>query len=133
MLTPLHLIFGFKVSSLPDVIPSEEQECAISVNKRFHYLSKLRDHFWNKWRREYLTDLRQYYKGNNGYQPRTVSVGEVVIIHEENVKRGLWKIGKMEVIIRGRDRVIKREKLRVITKGKPVLFNRPVQILYPWK
>ena len=58
MLTPSHLIFGFRLSSLPDVIPSEEEECVPSANKRFHYLSKVRDHFWNRWRREYLTDLR---------------------------------------------------------------------------
>ena len=45
MLTPSHLIFEFRLSSLPDVIPSGEEECLPSVNKRFHYLSKVRDHF----------------------------------------------------------------------------------------
>ena len=32
---------------------------------------------------------------------RTVSIGDVVIVFEENVKRGLWKIGKAEEVIRG--------------------------------
>ena len=133
MLTSSHLIFGFRLSSLPDVISSEEQECVLSANKRFHYLSKVRDHFWNRWSREYLTHLGEYHKGKNKCQLRTVSVGYVVIVHEENVRRGLWKIWKVEEIIRGRDDVIRGGKVGVITKGKPVLLNRPVQKLYPLK
>ena len=133
MLTPSHVIFGFRLSSLPDVIPSKEEECVPSVNKRFHYLSKVRDHFWNKWRREYLTALREYHKGKYEVQLRTVSVGDVVIVYEENVKRGFWKIGKVEEVIQGRGGVVQGAKVRVITKGKPVIINRPVQKLYPLK
>ena len=84
-----------------DVIPSEEEESVPSANKRFHYLSKVRDHFWNRWRREYLTDLREYHRGKCESQVRTVSIGDVVIVFEENVTRGLWKIGKVEEVIRG--------------------------------
>ena len=128
MLTPSHLIFGFRLSSLPDVIPSEEEECVPSANKRFHYLSKVRDHFWNRWRREYLTDLREYHKGKYEVQLRTVSVGDVVIVYEENVKWG----GGLEDRESGRsnpggDGVVRGAKVRVITKGKPVVINRPVQ------
>ena len=97
----------------------------------FHYLSKVRDHFWNRWRREYLTDLREYDRGKCESQVRTVSIGDVVIVFEENVKRGLWKIGKVEEVIRGRDGVVRGAKVKVMTKGKPVLLNRPVQKLYP--
>ena len=131
MLTPSQLIFGFRLSSLPDVIPSEEEESVPSANKMFHYLSKVRDHIWNRWRREYLTDLREYHKGKYEGQLRTVSVGHVVIVYKENVKRGFWKIEKVEEVIRGRDGVVRGAKVRVITKGKPVVINRPVQKLYP--
>ena len=84
-----------------------------------------------KWRREYLTDLREYHRGKCESQVRTVSIGDVVIVFEENVKRGLWKIGKVEEVIRGRDGVVRGAKVKVMTKGKPVLLNRPVQKLYP--
>ena len=62
---------------------------------------------------------------------RTVSIGDVVIVFEENVKQGLWKIGKVEEVIRGRDGVVRGAKVKVMTKGKLVLLNRPVQKLYP--
>ena len=112
IITPSHLKFLFRLSSLPDVIPSEEQEFALIVNKRFHYLSKVRDHFWNRWRSGYLTDLREYHKGKNKCQLRTVSVGNVVIVHGENVRRGLWKVGKVEEIAWERDGVIRGAKVK---------------------
>ena len=56
---------------------------------------------------------------------------DVVIVHEENVRKGLWKTGKVEEIIQRRDGVIRGAKARVITKGKPVLLSGPVQKLYP--
>ena len=55
----------------------------------------------------------------------------MVIVYEENVKWGFWKIGKVEEVIQGRDGVVRGAKVRVITKGKPVVINRPVQKLYP--
>ena len=125
MLTPSHLIFGLSYH------PSEEEECVPSANKRFHYFSKVRDHFWNRWRCEYMTDLREYHKRKYEGQLRTVIAGDVVIVYEENVKRGFWKIGKVEEVIRGRDCVVRGAKVRVITKGKPVVINKPVQKLYP--
>ena len=42
MLTPSHLIFGFRLSSLPDIISSEEQECALSANKKLRKLREIR-------------------------------------------------------------------------------------------
>ena len=42
-----------------------------------------------------------------------------------------WKIGKVEEVIWGRNGVVQGAKVRVITKGKPVVINRPVQKLYP--
>ena len=79
----------------------------------------------------YLTDLREYHRGKHESQLRTVSVGDVVIVHEENVKRGLWKIEKVDEVIRGRDGMVRGAKVRVMTKDKPVLINRLVQIVPP--
>ncbi|KAL9955946.1 hypothetical protein ACROYT_G037352 [Oculina patagonica] len=60
-----------------------------------------------------------------------VSAGEVVLVHEDNGKRSNWKMGKVEELIVGKDKEVRGVKLRVITKGKPIFVNRPVQKLYP--
>ena len=78
-----------------------------------------------------MTDLREYHKGKYEGQLRTVSVGDVVIVYEENLKWGFWKIGKVEEVIWVRDGAVQGAKVRVITKGKPGVINRPVQKLYP--
>ena len=52
MLTPSHLLYGFRLLFLPDAIPREgDQEHESSMSERFQYLSKVRAHFWNRWRR----------------------------------------------------------------------------------
>ena len=52
---------------------------------------------------------------------------DVVIIKGEEKNRGLWKLGIVEELITGRDRVVRGAKLRA---GRSYL-ERPVQHLYP--
>jgi hypothetical protein len=67
-------------------------------------LSTKLKHFWNRWHREYLCDLREHHdcKGNKS-NARTVKVGEVVIVSEEGKKRGQWRNGIVEKLVVGRD------------------------------
>lgn len=60
-----------------------------------------------------------------------VSIGNVVLVHEDNVKRSNWKMGKVVEQIVGKDGIVRGAKLRMITKGKPIIVNRAVQKLYP--
>lgn len=62
MLTPSHLIYGRPLLSLPE-IRNDEEESEMGLLRRFRYLDKLRIYFWNRWRREYLTDLREHHQG----------------------------------------------------------------------
>ena len=58
-------------------------------------------------------------------------VGDVVIVYEDGVKRNSWKMAIIEDLIQGKDNQVRGAKVRVITKGKVVRLNRPVQMLYP--
>ena len=90
----------------------------------------MRIHFWNRWRREYLTDLREHHRGKRESQNK-VSIGDVVLVHEDNAMRSNWKKGKVVEQIVGKDSVERDAKLRFITKGKPIIVNRAVQKLHP--
>ena len=86
-------------------------------------------HFWNyRWRKEYLANLREFHKCKSGKREREAEVGDVVVVYEEERKRGEWKMGVRET---GRDNVVRGATVRVVTKGKPILLSRPVQKLYP--
>ena len=89
-------------------------------------------HFWNRWRREYLGNLREFHRPRGErYGVADVQVGDVVTIYEDDVKRNKWKLGVVEGLIGGKDDIVRCSKLRVATNGKPDHLSRPVQKLYP--
>ena len=46
------------------------------------------NHFWNRWQREYLANLREFYRCKVQNRDRTVEVGDIVVVYEEEKKRG---------------------------------------------
>ena len=132
VLTPSHLIYGRRIKTLPDEVA--EPDDAINIDNcsaRFKYLSTRLSHFWNRWRKEYLANLREFHKCKSGKREREVEVGDVVVVYEEERKRGEWKMGVVERLVTGRDNVVRGATVRVVTKGKPIRLSRPVQKLYP--
>ena len=132
VLTPSHLIYGRRIKTLPDEIVEPDDDMSQDVcSSRFKYLSTRLIHFWNRWRKEYLANLREFHRCKSGKQERTVEVGDVVLVYEEERKRGEWKMGVVESLVTGKDGVVRGANVRVITKGKPIHLSRPVQKLYP--
>lgn len=131
ILTPSHLMFGRRIKTMPDEVIEDEEEGETRYTKRFRYLSIRLAHFWNRWRREYLTNLREFHRNKVSDDAKPVQVGDVVTVYEENKKRGEWKMAVVESLIKGKDEVVRGANIRVIAKGKPTRMSRPVQRLYP--
>ena len=132
VLTPSHLIYGRKLVGIPDELDSKDEEVEQgSLIRRFRYLARKRAHYWNRWHKEYLTNLREHHRqisGRKGAQPQT---GDVVLVQEDKQKRGRWKMGIVERAILGKDQNVRGAVVRLVSKGKPVTLNRPVRKLYP--
>ena len=48
------------------------------------------------------------------------------------MKRNMWKLGKVEELIVGKDSVVRGAVVRISRSGKPsVLLRRPLKLLYP--
>ena len=61
-----------------------------------------------------------------------VSVGDVVIIHEDSQPRGMWHLGCIEKLLPGTDGETRGAVLRVAGRGRRAKFlRRPIQRLYP--
>ena len=133
VLTPSHLIYGRRIKGMPDdIVESDDYTGNNACEKRFRYLTMRLRHFWNRWRREYLANLREFHRPRGEtYGVADVQVGDVVTVFEDDVKRNKWKLGVVEGLIEGKDDVVRGAKIRVITNGKPVHLSRPVQKLYP--
>ena len=98
-LTPSHLLIGRRVLNLPDgnlhcgLIEGNGMEFTHeSLNRRMDHLNKTLNHFWKRWKNEYLLQLREYHR----YEPKTdvkgntLSEGDVVLIHSDSK---LWDFG----------------------------------------
>ena len=130
-LTPSHLMFGHRLTPLSfDVETPVDVDSSDKLCKRFLYLSRKLTHFWNRWRREYLTNLREQHKLKN-FAPNKVAEGDVIQVHDENTKRGQWKIGIVEKLIFGKDGQVRGASVRLVGKGKLQTLTRPLQKLYP--
>ena len=142
-LTPSHLIVGRRILSLPDHLSHlddiGDEEFALNpaqLTRRMKHLANILNHFWDRWRSEYLSELREVHSYTAKRQTKSkhsvVSVGDVVVVYDEHLPRGLWKLGKIVSVMKGRDGFIRGATVKIGNKdGQKVLLNRPIQLLYP--
>jgi hypothetical protein len=63
-------------------VTSDGEDNEAGVTRRYRNLAERRVHFWNRWRREYLADLREHHKVITKNRNRKVSIGDVVLVYE---------------------------------------------------
>ena len=130
-ITPAHLLHGGPIVTLPhhnvqddeldDPTYGETTDLRRSVKAQALLLS----HFWNRWKTEYLTALREFHR-TTGSNMQKVKVGDVVLIHDDT-PRIQWKLAIIEKINKGEDGLIRSVNVKTST-GKT---NRPITKLYP--
>ena len=75
--------------------------------------------------------MREFHRGKLEKPTNGVEKGDVVVVYEDNVKRGNWKMAEVTEVILGRDGQARGAKVRMVRNGKVVYLSRPVQKLYP--
>ena len=138
-LTPSHLLVGHRIFNMPQPNYSGDEDYendvpATGLTQRFKYLNTVLTHFWNRWRKEYLSELREghRYSRKNGGNNIKIAVGDVVLVHDQDLPRTLWKLAVVKRLIEGTDGEIRAAEIRVKSgKQASSLFRRSVQHLYP--
>ena len=134
-LTPYHLLCGRRLLAVPDQEEIEiTQLNGVEARGRVALLERLKDHFWTRWKNEYLLELRNSHRIKmKESEGRTVAVGDTVIVHEDGLHRGLWRLGRVESLIKGKDGLARGAVVKTTTpkKRRPTLLRRPLQKLYP--
>ncbi|XP_064621089.1 uncharacterized protein LOC135483944 [Lineus longissimus] len=120
-ITPGHLMIGRSLQVLPDA--SLAGHTTVAVSKRWAYNQHLSRIFWNRWTKEYLTELNQLRKWTEVRD--NLHEGDVVLVAEDNTRKLDWKLGRVEEIFPGRDGLVRS----VLVKTKSGLMRRPVQKL----
>ena len=123
-LTPSTFLFQ-RSSQIPEQEPWREEEKPL--RKRAKFLIACKENLWNRWRREYLTALRERHDMTHQTAKSKVSVGDVVIVKSDDKNMGNWPLAVVQRVFPGKDGVIRAVELKT-SKGT---LERPVQHLYP--
>ena len=103
-LTPSSLRVGRRLlNQVAEVKYRDGGNSAKGLSKRQKHLNLVIDHFWKRWRREYLTELRKHHHGRKDSEKRRVQEGDVVCVHEDLTSHQNWKVGVVQKLILGRD------------------------------
>ena len=137
-LTPAHLLTGRRLIVLSDLFIQDDDDnydaptSHEEITRRVRHVSLTMSKFWKRWKDEYLTGLRKSHRlmqvhGSNG---KFVAISDLVLVQNEKQPRLLWRMGKVEDLIKGEDNIIKGAVVCVQSGGGTTILRRPVQKLY---
>lgn len=116
-LTPGHFLVGRPLTSLPSPIIQRG-----GLN-RYKLIERLKNHFWSRWRKDYLTTLQQRVKWQR--KQDHVRVGDLVFILDDQLPPMKWLMGRITKLYPGADGVC-----RVVdVKTEYGVIHRPVSKL----
>lgn len=138
-LTPSHLLHGRRLLSLPDhrttgdLSDPDVELSPTDLSKRANHLSNVMNHFWHRWKNEYLIDLRDSHRHSGKSSNSTpIAVGDIVVVHDEERPRGFWRLARVQDLITGADGLVRGATIRVKSKNRrSSTLRRPIQLLYP--
>ena len=83
------------------------------------YMEKLKSAWWSRWQKEYLAELRQSHAAAKvSNMSKIIAPGDVVLVRNENLPRGSWKLGKVTGVTAGKDNQVCTTHTEIIKAGK---------------
>jgi hypothetical protein len=103
VLTPGHFLIGTAMTS-----PLEHQIVDVPQNRltRWQHLEQMRQHFWNRWSKEYVGQLQERPKWQKGNSSAAIKEGDLVVLKEVTPPL-TWKLGRVTAVHPGADDIIR--------------------------
>ncbi|GFV82128.1 integrase catalytic domain-containing protein [Trichonephila clavipes] len=121
VLTPGHFLIGKALTAIPQpTVPDDLRHC-----DRWRLLTRMTQHFWNRWSSEYLTLLQSRSKWR--IVQKNLDIGDLVLIKHDNSPPLQWKLGKVTETFPGNDGKVRVVKVKTQTSE----LVRPIAKLYP--
>lgn len=116
-LTLGHFLIGRPMEALPD--PSFSYR-SLPLLRRWHICQALVRQFRQRWSTEYISSLRHFAKWH--HPSKNLNVGDVVVLHEDNVIPTKWPLARIVKVCAGKDGLV-----RVVTVKKcSGIYTRPI-------
>ncbi|XP_017875370.2 uncharacterized protein LOC108622175 [Ceratina calcarata] len=121
-LTPGHFLIGDSLTNL------RERDFLHTPSNRlstWQHIQKIKQHFWNRWHREYLNELTKRSKWIKG--DHAIKEGTVVLLREDNLPPMQWPLGRVIKVHPGSDGIIRTVTLKTVANT----LDRNVKKLVP--
>ncbi|XP_022820494.1 uncharacterized protein LOC111352289 isoform X2 [Spodoptera litura] len=109
-LTPGHFLIGRSLTSLPT---KDLQDHNAAHLTRFHRIEQLRQHFWTRWSKEYVSELQQRTKWQTSNHP--LQIDSLVLLKEDHLPPLKWKLGRIIRLYPGADQVARVAEIKTST------------------
>jgi hypothetical protein len=133
-LCPSHLIYGRRITPIPTSEHYEVVSTYHSLTRRARHQRRLLQQFTKQWRREYLQNLREQTTKSSSNKSIDISVGDIVILKNDQTCRNFRKLAKIEELLPGADGVVRAVIVKVLggkNNEKVQLLRRSIQHLVP--
>ncbi|XP_045769775.1 uncharacterized protein LOC123870493 [Maniola jurtina] len=106
-LTPAHFLIGRPLTALP--VPNYENQPVNRLN-RYQRIEQVRQHFWTRWSKEYISELQHRSKWQ--VPTSSLNVGDLVAIKEDGLPPLKWKLGRVVAVYPGSDGIARVADIR---------------------
>ena len=90
--------------------------------------------FWVRWKREYRQNLQNRPKWQK--RKHNLSVGDIVLVKEDNTNRNDWSLRRISVLVRITDVKVRRAQVTSCRTGNAKIYEQPMSsfnILMKWE
>lgn len=116
-------MIGESLVNIPE--PSRLEATTGQLVSRWIQVSKMRDHFWNRWSREYVHSLQQLPKWRR--TSPNLTVGMLVILKDELQPPTKWAMARIIKVYPGDDGLVRVVKVKTAT----TTLKRPIGKICP--
>ncbi|XP_076660041.1 uncharacterized protein LOC143363331 [Halictus rubicundus] len=122
VLTPGHFLIGDSLTSLRE---RDFRDVPSNRLSTWQHIQKLKQHFWNRWYKEYLNEMTSRSRWSSGTHP--IKEGTIVLLREDNVPPMQWPLGRVIKVYPGSDGIVRAATVRTAT----TTLDRGVKRLVP--
>lgn len=112
VLTPAHFLINTSLRSIPEYRFENTKANRLST---WQHIQKIKQHFLNRWNKEYLNELQQRIKWLPS-KPHGIGVGDFVILKEDNTPPLHWITGKVIATHPGDDGVVRVVTVKTVSE-----------------
>ncbi|XP_068965518.1 uncharacterized protein [Bombus flavifrons] len=122
VLTPGHFLIGEPLMSVRE---RNFRDTPFNRLSRWQHIQKIKQHFWQRWHKEYLNQLNNRSKWTKG--GHNIQEGTIVLLREDNVPPMHWPLGRVVKVHPGTDGIIRTATVQTSSS----LLDRGVKRLVP--